>query len=380
MKQHRFKCLVSIAALLVCFGFSLNAQNNIDTSKQLSKKEKCIVVIAACAAQGNEVKLQTALNAGLDAGLTIGEVKEMLVQLYAYTGFPRSLNALTNLMAVLDERKKKGINDAAGKESSADTDYKTMLKRGTENQAKLTGRKIGGGVYEFAPVIDEFIKVHLFGAIFSRDILDWKTREIVTIAALAALGNVEPQLRSHFNVGMYNGLTSSQLSELVTIVEINVNAQRGIIAREVLRSLLDDKPYNSITLPDNLIFSRGEKITNNNFIGTAHLYQMIMPDSLNQTMVGCVTFEPGARSNWHRHPAGQILVIVDGTGYYQEQGSPKRIIKKGESIKCPPNIPHWHGASKNEQLIQIAITNNQNGPTVWLQPVTEEEYNSPSQK
>lgn len=123
------------------------------------------------------------------------------------------------------------------------------------------------------------------------------------------------------------------------------------------------------------IFPKGEKITNNNFTGNAWLYQMIMPDSLNLSQVGNVTFEPGARTNWHLHPGGQILLITGGTGYYQEKGSLKKIIKKGEVVKCSPNVPHWHGASKSEELIQVAITNTANGATVWLQPVTEEEYN-----
>jgi quercetin dioxygenase-like cupin family protein len=91
--------------------------------------------------------------------------------------------------------------------------------------------------------------------------------------------------------------------------------------------------------------------------------------------VGNVTFTPGARSNWHYHPAGQILLITGGTGYYQEKGSPKKIIRKGDVINCPPNVPHWHGASAREEMIQIAITNTQNGTVVWLQPVTDEEYN-----
>lgn len=360
--------------LLMIINQIMFAQTKTDSSLSLSSKERSIVAISAFAAQGNMPKLQIALNDGLNAGLTISEVKEMLVQLYAYAGFPRSLNALHNLMAVLEERKKKGINDSTGREPSPYHGGKTMLQTGTKNQTKLTGRKIEGDIYKFAPAIDRFLKEHLFGAIFSRDNLDWKTREIVTISALAAMEGTENQLRSHYGVGIYNGLTSAQLSELVTIIETNVNKQQGNVARQVLQSVVNKKPYTVIPRADELIFPNGEKITNNNFVGNAFLYQMITPDSANHSQVGCVTFEPGARSNWHLHPGGQILIIVDGTGYYQEKGSPKRIIKKGDSIKCPPNIPHWHGASKEELLIQIAITNNQNGPTVWLEKVTDEEY------
>ena len=125
-----------------------------------------------------------------------------------------------------------------------------------------------------------------------------------------------------------------------------------------------------------LVFPQGERITNKNFTGIAYLQMLIDADSLNPTSVGNVTFEPGARSNWHLHPAGQIILALSGEGYYQEKGSPKKIISKGDAIKCPPNVPHWHGASAHSEFVQVAITGRQNGPTVWLEAVTDEEYNS----
>ena len=125
-----------------------------------------------------------------------------------------------------------------------------------------------------------------------------------------------------------------------------------------------------------LVFPKGEKITNKNFTGTAYLQMLMDADSLNATSVGNVTFEPGARSNWHLHPAGQILLVTGGVGYYQEKGHPKKILRKGDAIKCPPNVPHWHGASADSEFIQLAITGREKGPTVWLEAVTDEEYNS----
>jgi quercetin dioxygenase-like cupin family protein len=124
-----------------------------------------------------------------------------------------------------------------------------------------------------------------------------------------------------------------------------------------------------------LIFPQGEKITNANFTGTAYLQPLINADSLNSISVGNVTFEPGARSKWHSHPAGQILLVTDGVGYYQEKGQSKKILRKGDAIKCPPNIPHWHGASTDTAFVQVAITGREKGETVWLEAVTDEEYN-----
>jgi quercetin dioxygenase-like cupin family protein len=82
-----------------------------------------------------------------------------------------------------------------------------------------------------------------------------------------------------------------------------------------------------------LVFPKGEKITNNNFTGTAYLQPLMEADSLNPTAIGNVTFEPGARSKWHSHPAGQILLVIDGVGYYQEKGQSKKILRKGDVIK-----------------------------------------------
>lgn len=382
-----FICLFVIISSHLFLEDKMYAQSkNIDPT--LDARQQAIVSISAYTAQGKMPELTKALNAGLDAGLNIGEIKEMLVQLYAYTGFPRSLNALTNLMGVVKERKQKGMNDEPGKESSPFPADKTILQLGTENQTKLVGQPVKGELYEFAPAMDQFLKEHLFGAIFGRDILDFKTREIVTISALAVLGGVENQLRSHLNVGIYNGLTESQLKHLVSIIQMNVSAKEGAEANRILQAVIAQKQGKSIAetaktntgnttsdmpgskVPDG-IFPKGTKITNQNFAGNAWLYTI---DSTSVASVGNVTFEPGARTNWHYHPDGQILLVIDGVGYYQEKGSSKRILHKGDVVKCPPNKEHWHGASRDQQFIQVAITSRQNGPTVWLNKVSEEEY------
>ena len=136
----------------------------------------------------------------------------------------------------------------------------------------------------------------------------------------------------------------------------------------------NNKKMDNIKQQNALVFPQGEKITNNNFTGTAYLQMLMEGDSLNSISVGNVTFEPGARSKWHLHPAGQILLVIDGVGYYQEKGQPKKILRKGDAIKCPPNIPHWHGASADTAFVQIAITGREKGETVWFKAVTDQEY------
>jgi len=130
------------------------------------------------------------------------------------------------------------------------------------------------------------------------------------------------------------------------------------------------------TNPKQTLFAQGEKITSDNFTGTVYLQMLIEADTLNLTSVGNVTFDPGARTNWHSHPAGQIILVTDGVGYYQEKGQPKQVLRKGDAIKCPPDIIHWHGASVDTAFVQLAVTSIQDGPPVWLMPVTDKEYKS----
>lgn len=129
------------------------------------------------------------------------------------------------------------------------------------------------------------------------------------------------------------------------------------------------------TTDKELIFAKGEKIDNANFTGVAWLNNLVQADSINQNAVGSVTFEPGARTKWHKHPAGQIILALDGVGYYQEEGKPKEIVKKGDVVKCPADIPHWHGASADHEFVQVAVTGRERGETIWLAEVTDEEYN-----
>ena len=125
------------------------------------------------------------------------------------------------------------------------------------------------------------------------------------------------------------------------------------------------------------IFPKGEKGPAENFTGNAWNTPLVPNDSTYNTVMGNVYFEPGARSNWHIHPSGQILVITDGMGYHQIKGQPRQTIKKGDVIKCPPNVEHWHGASPDTGMHQLYILpKTERGIVTWLQKVTDEEYNS----
>ena len=195
-------------------------QQDQPVSQTLSAKQQAIPLIAAAMATSDMPKLSAALNGGLDAGLTIGEAKEILVQLYAYVGFPRSLNALGELMKVVEDRKQRGIRDEPGREPGNAIPTGEALQRvGTANQTRISGAPVAGPVFAFAPVINQFLQTHLFGDIFARDNLDWQSRELATVGALAATPGVEAQLRSHMAASIRVGLSPAQLRQLIEGLE-----------------------------------------------------------------------------------------------------------------------------------------------------------------
>ncbi|EES0775602.1 carboxymuconolactone decarboxylase family protein [Escherichia coli] len=239
------------AAVLLTFGSGLAAHaapvnkgasemNHEQTvSDTLSARQQAIPLIAASMASSQMDKLNAALNQGLDAGLTINETKEILVQLYAYTGFPRSLNALSELMKVIEARKQRGIQDVEGKEPIAPIPVGDELRRvGTANQTKISGAPVQGPLFDFAPVINQFLQTHLFGDIFARDNLDWQSRELATVGALAATPGVEAQLLSHTRASMRVGLTAAQLRQLAQVLREHGESDAATRAEKALQQAL----------------------------------------------------------------------------------------------------------------------------------------------
>ncbi len=343
------KTLTGVVIAISCFSLNLNAQNTLNTGNVLSLKEQSIISISALTAKGDLLKLKTALHDGLDRGLTINQIKEAIVHLYAYCGFPRSIRGLQTFMEVLEERKARGIYDNPGTEASPVNQEPSKYERGKKILGELTRAPQNGpltGYGAFAPAMDQFLKEHLFADIFERDVLTYAQRELVTISVISAIGGADPMLRSHLAISQNLGWTPGQLNE----------------ALDIVKSTLD---------------RRGDKINSSNFSGTAWLQMFVNNDSLFNANIGNVTFEPKARTNWHIHPGGQILLVTDGSGYYQEKGKAAQRIQKGDVVKIAPGIEHWHGGSPETGLTHIAISlNTDKGGAVWTGPVTDEEFNS----
>lgn len=234
--------LLGVIFSLVSFANISEAANVDIQSLGPNARQESIATIAAFTAKGDMPQLKDALIEGLDSGLTVNEIKEVLVQMYAYCGFPRSLNGINTFMGVIKEREAKGINDVVGREPNSLPEGKNRLELGTEIQTALRGGvPATGAIYTFAPAIDAFLKDHLFGDIFGRDNLDFQSREIATISALASMGGVNSQLQAHFDIGFNVGLTEPQMRSILSVLEVRVGKQEADSANEVLGKALSSR-------------------------------------------------------------------------------------------------------------------------------------------
>ena len=262
-------------------------------------------------------------------------------------------------MQVLGERKAKGNTDTIGRDAAPVADKRDKYARGAELLEKLSDAPKDApktGYAAFAPVIEQFLKEHLFCDIFERDLLTWQERELATVAILTALGEgVEPMLQSHSTICLRQGVTEKQLAQMTEIVN-------GLKSKDPFAcgALMPDSP---------------------NFTGKAWLQGYVAPQDDFDCTVASVTFEPGCRNSWHSHKGGQLLLCTSGKGYYQEKGKPIQLLLPGDMVKIAPNVIHWHGATPDSRFTHIAVGTQLNkGGVTWLEPVTDEEYNSDKEK
>ena len=311
--------------------------------------------IACDEAKGDLVALESAIHNGLEAELTVSQIKEALSQLYAYTGFPRSLNALGVLQRVIGDRQAKGVKVIMGEDASPLNEDYDALKEGTRVQTQLVGKAFE---YEFAPATDYYLKAHLFGDIFARDNLTYADRELVTVSALSGLEGVEPQLKAHIAGARNMGVTEEQLQGIVVALAAN-----GLLAEAGrLAGLLETEWPQGKSNDAYAQYFTGQSFLQPYFGGVAN-----------------VTFEPRCRNNWHvHHGAVQVLICVSGKGWYQEWNKPAVPLTPGTVIAIPEGVKHWHGAAADSWMQHLAIhTQEQPGATnEWLEPVNDTQYNT----
>lgn len=240
-----------LLALTLILAFSIMADADAAVAvnpDDMPERYQKIALIAAYTAGGDLGRLKETLVGGLEAGLTVNEIKEVLIHTYAYAGFPRSLNGLSAFIEVIDEREKRGVIDAIGREAGEVATDKSKYEYGHDTLARLRDPDYRPGPagslkiqpqrprYEtFAPTIEVFLKEHLFADIFARDVLNYREREIATVGALTNLPGTDAQLRSHIGLALNQGFTGEQMEHLFAVMGAGLGRERGDNALTVLR-------------------------------------------------------------------------------------------------------------------------------------------------
>ena len=232
---------------------------------------------------------------------------------------------------------------------------------------------------EFAPKFAELNDDILFGEVWSRtDRLGLRDRSLVTITSLISQGITDSSLTYHLQTARQNGITRSEISEIITHISFYAGWPKAWAAFRLAKdvwaedSAADDA---KAAFQQQMIFPIGEPNTAYAQYFTGNSY--LAPISREQVVVSNVTFEPRCRNNWHIHHAksGQMLIGVAGRGWYQEEGKPAVEILPGTVIHIPAGVKHWHGASADGWFAHLAFEiPGEESSNEWLEPVTDEEY------
>ena len=161
---------------------------------------------------------------------------------------------------------------------------------------------------------------------------------------------------------------------------VQASLERGFLLAQP-QAIVGDIPVrsdaaNTVAQTADSGFPKGELSTTKNHTGNIWLSELNVGDSTFDPSIAMATYDAGAKLDWHVHPGGQVLLITEGTGYYQERGKPIQKVHKGDVIKCRPGVEHWHGATPNSGYADIAVTPNQKGITIWLEAVSDKDDKS----
>lgn len=248
-----------------------------------------------------------------------------------------------------------------------------------EKIVQTAGRNALG---EFAPAFAHYNDDVLFGENWNDDGIDVKTRSIITVVALMASGVTDSSLKFHLQNAKDHGVTQKEIAAIITHVAFYAGWPKGWAVFNMAKEIWAVEPEDDSAKAKHqasMVFPIGEPNVAyaRYFVGQSYL----APISTSQVGIHNVTFEPACRNNWHIHHAskggGQVLICVDGEGWYQEEGKPAQCLHPGDVVEIPANVKHWHGAAANSWFSHLAFEYpGENASNEWLEPVNDEQYNA----
>ena len=334
---------------------------------KLDNKTREMLTVTTLVTQQTLPQLKAHINALLNTGATPNEVREIIYQCAPFIGFPKTLNAISVMNEVFSERNIK-----LPLENSSTTNESNRYEKGLKIQQPLYGdeikKSLEGLPDNFGDKIARLLSEVCFGDFYARKGLDLKTRELLVLAILVTDGN-EDTLKSHIKGNLKAGNTKEDVAAAIIQCMPYIGFSKTFKALYIFKDVIGE---NAMQQP----FNQGEINPYNKFFtGTTYLNMLVTKDEMWNSSIGNVTFEKGARTNWHKHSGGQILLVTAGEGRYQEKDKNIQVLKAGDVVKIPKDVIHWHGASPDSDFAHISIeTNIPNNQTTWLEPVSDSEY------
>lgn len=330
---------------------------------QLAPRDRSLVTVAVLIATGKTAQLEGHLGRALDNGVTSTEVSGIVTHLAFYSGWPSAVSSLEVIEKVF---RARGIDT-----------FKIPRRTGMLPVPASDGdraKAVGATVAPVAPKLAELTNDVLFADLWRRADLVPRDRSLVTIAALAAGGDSD-QLAFYIRRGIENGLTRQQIGEALTHLAFYAGWPKSMAAVTVAKKVMasDVAPLAALTIvPAGAGLARGPA---SNFTGVVATDTPFRGTGGSKLGGARVTFRPGARSNWHIHPLGQLLFVTEGKGLVQEEGGPVRTMRRGDAVWTAPGVRHWHGAAPDSVMSHVAVSEAVDGQqVVWAEPVTDKDY------
>ena len=328
---------------------------------ELSPRDRSLVTISILIATGKPAQLEGHLGRALSNGVLPTEASGVLAHLAIYSGWPNAVSALDVYDRVYAARKV----DMA---SLAGVVPPVPAPQSDADRAREVSEQFAILAPKFAQLTNDVV----FGQLWRRADLTARDRSLVTIAALAGMGD-DDQLDLYFRRGVESGLTPEQVAEALTHLGFYAGWAKSTKAMTAMA-----KAFGPAQTQPSRPEPSAPPQASSNFTGTVSVGEPFRGSGGSRLGGARVTFQAGARTHWHTHPLGQLLVVTAGRGWTQIEGEPVRAIGLGDVAWAPPGAKHWHGATPSGIMTHVAVSESEPGRTVtWLEPVSDAQYKGP---